>query len=89
MTGKHFSISVIWKSDLSDEIIGFLPSCVLTTIWIHPMDVIKTQKKAKWEQYNNVTHCLENILEAIPHKMAGARPPISHLTNYTSKTSET
>ena len=54
------------------------------------MDVNKTHRdKARWELHKNVKCCLEQILEAIPHKTAAIWPPTSHLSNPPSKTDKT
>ena len=54
------------------------------------MDTNKTQReKARWELHKNAMCCLEQILEAILHKIAAVLPPTSRLTNHPSKTNKT
>ena len=38
-------------------------------------------EKARWELLKNAMCCLEQILEATPHKTAAVWQPISHLIN--------
>ena len=50
---------------------GFLPSCVHTTIWIQHMDTNKTEReRARWELHKNAIFCFEQILEEAPYKTA-------------------
>ena len=48
-----------------------------------------TEKVARQELHKNAACCLEQILEATPHKTAAIRPSTSHLTNHPSKTNKT
>ena len=70
----------------------FLPSCgcVGTTVWMHHIGSNKNQReKARWEQHENATYSLEQILNAEVPKRATVRPPTYHLTNHPSKTNKT
>ena len=60
---------------------GFLPSCgcVSATVWMHHLDSKKTpREKARWKLHNNATYCLEEILEAAPHKVATPHKVANH-----------
>ena len=43
------------------------------------------EEKTKYEQHKDVMCCLEEILEATPHKTTAIQPLISYLTNIPSK----
>ena len=52
---------------------------------MHHMDTYKIHwEKVFWEQYKNDAFCLEQILEAIPHKRAAVRPSAFHFANQTN-----
>ena len=59
----------------------FLPNNgrVDTAIWMHHMDANKTYGEKAWQQLKkNVANCIEEVLEATPHKTAALRPPTTH-----------
>ena len=85
-------LSLIWKSDLLDEIKQdfFKAVIVSTTIWIHHLDTDKIhEEKAKWELHKNATCCFGQILEAEPNKIEAVCLLVSHLTNHPSKMNKT
>ena len=52
---------------------------------MHHMDADKEYgEKAWWQLHKNAESCIEQILEATPHKTAAVRPPTSHHKNYLS-----
>ena len=59
-------LSVVWKSDLTDKIkYSFFQAAVLSILldaWLHHMDA----------------SCIEQVLEATPHKAAAVWPPATH-----------
>ena len=78
-------LSIIWKSGLSDEIMGFLKSsgCVNTTLWMHQMDADKMHReKARQELYKNAVSYIKGILESKLNKTAAVQPLTSHLKNH-------
>ena len=53
------------------------------------MDINKMyEEKARLELHKNTESCFEQILDAVPQKTAAVRPPVSHLTNRSSKTNK-
>ena len=76
------SLSVIWKSDLTDKIKrNFFPSnsSVDTAIWMDYMDTSKTYGEKAWRQiHKNAASNTEQFLEATPHKTAAIRPPSTY-----------
>ena len=49
------------------------------------MDTNKTYEKKVWRQLNNnAASCIEQVLEATPHKTAAIRPPTTYHENYLS-----
>ena len=62
---------------------GFLLSCSC----VHANKMCK--EKAKWKQDNNPVCCLEQIMEATPHKTTAVQLLAFHLTNYSNKTNKT
>ena len=82
------SLSVIWKSDLTDKINHIFSSNssrVDTSIWILCMDVDKIHREKVWRQlYKNAASNTEQVLEAAPHKAAAVRPLTTHHENYQS-----
>ena len=85
--------SIIWKSDLTDEMNGSLfPSSgrIDTAVWMHYLDASKTAgEEARRLLYKNVAHNIDQILEATLHKAPTIRPPASHHENYSSETNQT
>ena len=84
------SLSMIWKSDLSDKIKSDLFQVVVVSILLYRCTTRTptkcTEKKPKWEFHQNVACCLEQILEATPHKITAHEttsvlPLTFHLTN--------
>ena len=52
---------------------GIIPSCshVSTAVWLHQLDFNEAlREKGRWELHKNIACCLEQILEAAPHKIA-------------------
>ena len=78
---------VIWKSNLFDKI---KRDFFHITVWMHHIDTNKMHgEKARWKLCKNAAYCLEQILEAAPHKTATVWSPTSYLTNHLSKTNKT
>ena len=47
---------------------------------MHLMDTNKTYGEKAWQQLDkNAESCIEQVLEATPHKTAAVRPPTTHL----------
>ena len=69
---------------------GFLPSWVNITGWMHHMDADKINwEKARWKLHKNATNYIEQILEAIIHETTAVRPLTSYLKNHLSMISKT
>ena len=52
-------------------------------IWMHHLDAKETYEEKAWQQlHKNDASCIEQILEATPHKTAAVRPPNTHHENY-------
>ena len=48
---SYDSLSVIWKSDLTDKMkCSFIQAAVDTAIWMHYMDADKTDREKTWQQ---------------------------------------
>ena len=46
-------------------------SHVSTVVWLHHLEFNESPgEKARWELYKDGTCCLEQVLEAVPHKTA-------------------
>ena len=78
-------IAIDWFSDLSNKVMTVSVQLYGCTTWI----LTKCMEKKRWELHKNATCFFKQILEAAPHKRAAARPPTSHLTNYSNETSKT
>ena len=84
-------LSIIWKSDLTDEM-KFLPGSgwVDTAIWMHYMDANQTAgEETRRQLHKNVESNIEQVLATTPHETPTVRPPASHHENYTGQTSQT
>ena len=56
-----------------------------TAIWMHHMDANKTYGEKTWQQlHKNAESCIEEVLEATPHKTTAVQPPTTHHKNYPS-----
>ena len=80
-------LSIIWKSDLTDNETQFLPGSghIDTAIWVHYMDSNKTAgKEARRQLHKNAASNLEQVLAATPHKTPTVQPPASYHENYSS-----
>ena len=82
-------IIVVLKSDWTDKINhSFFPgdSRINTGIQMHHMDAILLYREKAWRQLRkNAESCIEQALEATPHKTAAvAWPPTTHHKNYPS-----
>ena len=79
-------ISVIWKSDLLDEIkCSFFPSSgrVNTSVWMHYMDADLAYREKAWRQLRkNAASFTEQVLEAASHKAAAVWTPTTYLENH-------
>ena len=91
-----FCLSIIWKSDLSDEIKrNFFPVAVVSILLYGCSTCTLTKrldKIARRGLLENATSYIEQILELTFHKTVAERPPTSHLKNhpnYTNKTCRT
>ena len=79
---------IVNKSDLIDKMKrSFIPVAIVSillygwTTWT----LTKRMEKKAWRQlHRNAAGNIENVLEAIPHKEAAVRPPITHHENYPS-----
>ena len=84
-------LSIIWKSDLFDEIKReFLPSCVYvsTTVRMYHIDASKSnEEKTGWELHQNTTSYFEQILEAVPHGTTTVQSPNPHQMDRPGRTS--
>ena len=82
-------LSIIRKSDLSDEIKRDFFQAVPASIqllWMHQMNSTEIHgEKARQELQKNSTCCLEQILKHYPQTSA-VRSPTSHLTNHPNMT---
>ena len=80
-------LSIIYKSDLSDEI---KRDCVNTTGRMHHMNADKTyREKARRKLHKNVISYIKQILEAtLPTERIAVRPLTSHLKNHPSRTNK-
>ena len=81
-------LSIIWKSNLSDEIKMDFFTVVALSILLYGCTIHnKTHReKARWELHKNDTSYFEQILEAKPHETTAARPLTSHLKKHPYKT---
>ena len=85
-------LSIIWKYNLAENKTGYLLSCacISITLWMHHLDANEMQvERARWKLQKNASRCLEQILEATPHKTAAVGQLTTHLTNHPSKTKKT
>ena len=85
-------LSIIWKSDHSDETRFFfkLWPCWNYCIYVPPglqQNVWRISKKVTTK--TNITCCIEQILEAAPDKIAAVWTLIFHFINYPSKMNKT
>ena len=73
-------LSVIWKSNLTDKIkCSFFQAAVVSIL------LYGRYKEKAWQQlHKNSVSCIEQVLEATPHKTAAVRPPTTHHENYPS-----
>ena len=50
---------------------------------MHQMDANKKYREKTWRQlHKNAASCIEQVLEATPHKTTDVRPPTTHHENY-------
>ena len=83
-------LSIIWKSDLTDEMKRSFFQAIDTAIWMHYMDANQTAGEETWRQlHKNVESNIEQVLATTPHDTPIVRPPASHHENYTGQTSQT
>ena len=81
-------LSVIWKSGLTDEIKRSFFQAVVVSILLYGCTTWTLTKV--WRQLQkNAVSCIEQVLEATPHKTVALRPPITHHKNYPSWTNQT
>ena len=85
-------LSFIWKFDLSDKIKRYFFQVVAVSILLYKSTTWTLTKwigeKAGLELHKNVVCCLEQILEAAPHKTAALWSHAFYLTNHPSKISK-
>ena len=78
-------LSVIWKSDLTDEIkSSFFPSngFIDTAVWMHYIDANWMYGEKAWQQlHKNAASNIEQVLEAAPNKAVAVRLPTTHHEN--------
>ena len=78
-------LSVIWKSDLTDEMKQFFPtsSCIDTVVWMRYMDANLTYREKAWRQlHKNAASNVKQVLGAAPHKAASVRPLTTRRTRH-------
>ena len=72
------SLSIIWRSDLTDKMKPFLPGSgrIDTAVWMHYLDANKTAgEEARRQLHKNAASNIEQVLAATPHKAPTIRPP--------------
>ena len=70
----------MWKSDLTDKI---------KRIFSKQMDALHRRQQNVWKKawrqlHKNAASHIEQVLEAITHKIVAVRPPTAHYENYQS-----
>ena len=84
---------IIWQSNLSDKIKWDFFQAVAVFILLHRYTTWTLKKthwaQAWWELQKNATCCLEQILEATPHKTAAVQSSACHFPNHSRKTNKT
>ena len=82
------SLLVIWKSDLTDKIKRTFFQTPIVSILIYGCTtwmLTKRMEKKAWRQvHENAASCIEQVLEAAPHKTAAVRSPTTCHENYPS-----
>ena len=72
-------LSVIWKSDLTDEIKRSFFQAAVVSILLYGCTIWTLTKR---QLHTNAASNIEQVPEAIPHKEAAVRPPTTHHKNY-------
>ena len=86
-------LSIIWKSDLTDEMKRSFFQAVVVSILLYgctTWTLTKRKEEETWRQlHKNVESNIEQVLATTPHETPTVRPLASHHENYTGWTSQT
>ena len=86
-------LSIIWKSDLTDEMKRSFFQAAVVSILLYgctTMDANQTAGEETWRQlHKNVESNIEQVLATTPHETPTVRPPAYHHENFTGQTSQT
>ena len=85
-------LSIIWKSDLTDEMKRSFFQAAVVSILLYgctTWTLTKRLEKKLDGNYKNVESNIEQLLATTPHETPTVRPLASHHENYTSQTSQT
>ena len=87
------SLSVIWKSDVTDKMKCSFFQAVIVSILLYGCTTWtlskRMEKRLVGKLRKNAASNIEQVLETAPHKAATIRPPTTHLENYQNETNQT